>query len=215
MPRIVDLSMPIVDRGPVFPAYPSPVVHKWLSIGEDGFYANLLIMVEHTATHVDAPAHVLRGGATVDRLDLDRFMGRAFVVDVSDLPPRSTIGPERVEEEARRLGLQSLEGVIVLFHTGYSRYAGSPRWFDHPGLGAEAARWLVERGVKAVGTDAPSIDREPYDAHRVLLEAGVPVYENLANLDRVVGRVFTFIGFPLAIAGGSGSPVRAVAVLED
>ena len=214
--KIVDLTMPLSGETPVFPSYPKPVVHTWTTIRNHGYYSNLLLLVEHTGTHVDAPAHFIDGGETVDRVPLDRFMGRGIVVDASTLPPKAVISRDFVEERLKELGVSVGRGWVVLFYTGYDRRAGTPEWFSHPGLGEDAARYLVGLGVNAVGIDAPSIDHEPFPAHRVLLSNGVPIYENLTNLDKLLGvKGFQFIGLPLRIRAGSASPVRAVAIVED
>ncbi len=213
--KIIDLTMELRTGTPVYPSYPIPIVHRWTSIREHGFYSNILVIVEHTGTHVDAPAHFIEGGTTIDKLPLERFIGKAFVVDVSDLPPRSEIPAERVAETAEKLGVKLDTETIVLFHTGYDRKAGTQEWFNHPGLGEEAAKLLADRSVKAVGIDAPSIDHEPYPAHRILLSKQIPIYENLTNLDKLVGKVFRFIAIPLKIVQGSASPVRAVAIVEE
>ena len=185
------------------------------SIEGSGFYANVVEFVEHIATHVDAPAHFISGGATIDEVPLDRFVGKGVVIDVTDSRPREVITLDKVLPRIRELGVELGSDWIVLFETGYSKYAGTERWFDHPGIGRDVAEFLASVGVKAVGTDAPSIDREPFEAHKVLLSRGIPIYENLANLDLVKSRPgFLFIGLPLKIVKGSASPVRAVAILE-
>ena len=212
--RIIDLSMPISERTPVFPGYPPPIVHPWALREREGYFANILMMIEHAGTHVDAPVHFIEKGRPIDQVDLNKFMGPGVVLDFSDLKPKSTITRELLE--ARISGIEVEERYVVLLYTGYSSKAGTPEWFEHPGLGSDAAKLLVEKGIKAVGIDAPSIDHAPFEAHRVLLGAGVPIYENLTNLEKLIGvKRFKFIGLPLKIVGGSASPVRAIAVVEE
>jgi kynurenine formamidase len=86
--KVVDLSMEIKTNTPVFQIYPISIVHTWTNIREHGFYSNLLMLVEHTGTHVDAPAHVIEGGETIDSIPLERFRGDGVVVDASALPLR-------------------------------------------------------------------------------------------------------------------------------
>jgi kynurenine formamidase len=213
--EIIDLTMELSSRTPVFPIYPPPAVHTWTTIKSHGFYSNLLLVVEHTGTHVDAPAHVFEDGTTIDAMPLERFMGKGVVVDASKLKPRELITRSYVEAKIKELGVNVGKGWVVLFYTGYDKKAGTREWYDHPGLDETAAKYLVELGVNAVGIDAPSIDHEPYPAHQQLLSHGIPIYENLTNLDKLVGKVFKFIGLPLRIVKGSASPVRAVAVIEE
>ncbi len=213
--RIIDLSMTLYTGLPVFEGYPVPVVHEWTSIEKHGYYSNILILVEHTGTHVDAPAHFIERAPTIDEVPLDRFMGKGLVVDVSGLGEKEEIKPEHIIEAEQRFNVRVGEGWIVLFHTGYDRYVGSEKWYRHPGLGEPAARFLVERGVNAVGIDAPSIDHEPFPAHKTLLPNNIVIYENLTNLDKVKDKAgFMVYGFPLKIKKGSASPVRVIAVIE-
>lgn len=216
MVRIVDLTMVLRSGSPVFPAYPIPIVMTWTLIEKQGFYSNLLMFVEHTGTHVDAPAHFIQGGATIDELPLEKFVGKGVVIDASTLPPRAAITREFIESRLRELGVDIGPGWIVLFHTGYDEKAGTPQWYEHPGLDESAAQFLAEKNVNAVGIDAPSIDHEPFPAHRVLLSRGIPIYENLTNLRQLLDKPgFKFVGLPLKIFRGSASPVRAVAIIEE
>ena len=167
--KIVDLSMEIKTNTPVFQIYPVPIVHMWTNVREHGFYSNLLMLVEHTGTHVDAPAHIIEGGETIDSIPLERFMGDGVVVDASALPPKASITRALLEEALR--GRNFGRGWVVLIMTGYDAKAGTPQWFEHPGLDGEAANYLVELGVNAVGIDAPSVDHPPHPRAREALEA--------------------------------------------
>ncbi len=214
--KIVDLTMTISDRTPVFPGYPQPIVHKWTSISEQGYYSNILVFVEHTSTHVDAPAHFIENSPTIDEVSLDKFIGKGVVLDFHDLGDNTVITRKMIEEELRKLNVKPGPGWIILFYTGYDKYAGTDKWFKHPGLGEDASRYIAELGVNAVGIDAPSIDHEPFPAHKILLPKGIVIYENLTNLDKLIGVVgFKFIGVPLKIHRGSASPVRALAIVEE
>ncbi|ALM74644.1 cyclase family protein [Thermococcus barophilus] len=209
--KIVDLTMPLKTGAPVFPGYPTPIVHQWTSIEKDGYYSNLLMFVEHTGTHVDAPAHFVKDGATIDEVPLDRFMGKGVLVDVRDLPPKGMITADLIKSRAS-IG----ENSIVLFLTGYDKKAGTDEWFEHPGLDESAAKYLAEKNVKAVGIDAPSIDHTPFPAHNILLPKGIVIYENLTNLEALLSaKNFCIIGIPLKIFKGSASPVRVIAKIEE
>jgi len=214
--KIIDLTMPLKTGSPVFPAYPIPIVHTWVNVKEHGFYANLLLLVEHTGTHVDSPAHFIADGKTIDELPLEKFICRGVVVDASMKEEKEEIKREDVENALKNLGVSVGPGWIVLFYTGYDELAGRPEWFNHPGLGEEASKYLVQLGVSAVGIDAPSIDQPPFPAHKTLLPNDIVVYENLTNLKMLLGvRGFKFIGLPLKIVKGSASPVRAIAIVEE
>ena len=107
-----------------------------------------------------------------------------------------------------------------LIYTGaFNRYHGTREYLSqYPGLDESGSNWLVEKGIKIFGVDSPSPDNpisRTYPCHMMCRAQGITHYENLANLDQVAGKRFIFIGFPMRIIGGTGSPVRAVAVLES
>ncbi|WP_297521296.1 cyclase family protein [Thermococcus sp.] len=189
---IIDLSLPISEETPVYPDDPPVNVRLWAVIDRDGYYMNVLKMGEHTGTHVDAPAHFIPGGKTVDELPLEKFIGEGLVLDV-----RGGEGEIKLDE----IPDSGYFDRVVLFLTGGRE------------LSPEVALFLVAEGAKAVGTDSMSIGDEA--VHKILLSAEVPVFENLAGLEALLDKEFTFIALPLKIEGGSGSPVRAVAILHS
>ena len=217
MPRkIIDLTMDLKTNAPVFPGYPIPIVHRWTSIEEHGYYSNLLMFVEHTGTHVDSPAHFIKDAPTIDKVSLERFMGKGVVIDVTGLAPKAAITAEIIESKLKELGVEIGPGWIVLFYTGYDTKAGTPEWFNHPGLDESGAKYLAEKNINAVGIDAPSIDQAPFPGHKILLPKGIVIYENLTNLKKLLEKPgFQFIGIPLKIINGSASPVRAIAIVEE
>lgn len=216
MKKVIDLTRPISGESWVFPGQPQPVVFPWTTIENHGYATFALFMVEHTATHVDAPAHFLPQGTTIDMISPERFFGRATALDLSIFPPASTVDLENLCKKVPALE-KRLQGVeIVLFKTGAEQhYPGNDYFRKAVGLGEDLAAFLVEQKIKAVGTDAPSIDFEPYSTHRLLLEKNILIYESLANLNEVVDKYFWFCAFPLKLQGLTGSPVRAVAIVED
>jgi kynurenine formamidase len=198
------------------------------------FYtANTFCSAEHGGTHIDAPIHFAEGRDTVDEIPLERLMGPAILVDVTDRCEDdsdylvSTADLERWEATNGRVP----DGAIVLLRTGFgkywpdrARYMGTDERgpeavakLHFPGLDPEAARWLVaERSINAIGLDTPSIDSGQstlFESHRVLFAAEIPAFENLANLDRLPATGFMLIALPMKIAGGSGGPLRAVAIV--
>ena len=205
-------------------------------VTERGYYyeAHRFRSAEHGGTHIDAPIHFAEGARTVDRIPVEQLLGPAFVVDVSRASARdpdyevSVADLEGFEAEHGRLP----RGAIVLLRTGFGE-----RWPDRaeylgtdergaqalaklhfPGLAPEAARWLVERGARAVGIDTASIDHGPstlFESHRILFAANVPAFENLANLARLPATGCFVIALPMKIAGGSGGPLRIVAMLPQ
>lgn len=198
-----------------------------------GFWyaASSFCSAEHGGTHLDAPVHFGEGRRTVDQIPLEDLIGDAVVVDVSaaaaeDPDYRVDLAVLHAWEKAHG---RIPDRAMVLLQTGWdarwpdaARYlgtaergAGAVADLHFPGLHPEAAAWLVaERRVKAVGIDTASIDHGPsreFAAHRLLAAADVPVFENVAHLDRLPPRGAWVIALPIKIEGGTGGPLRIVA----
>ena len=200
-----------------------------------GYYyaSNRLEMAEHGGTHIDAPIHFARGGQMLDQVPIERLIGAAVRIDVTDQCGRDrdyrvTIKDfEQWEMAHGRIPSRA----IVLVDTGFARYWPSRqeylgtelkgpegvRALHFPGLHPEAAAWLVrERQVNAVGIDTASIDygqSTGFETHVALLSQNVPVFENLRDLHGLPDRGFEVIALPMKIAGGTGGPLRIIAVL--
>jgi kynurenine formamidase len=228
--RLVDLSQEIYQGMRVFPGHLKTVVWETDSHAETvhrfeggfSYTANGLLLSEHGPTHVDAICHLdpAPGAPSIELMPLDTFYGPATCIDFTDREPRSFAGPADLDAAVERSGADVREGDILLFHTATpERHAGTDEYLtQYPGLDPDGAEWLYERGLKAFGVDAPSLDSpasRTYPVHMMCRAHGMTHWENLANLGEVVGRRFTFMAFPLRIRKGSGSPVRAVALLEE
>jgi L-fuculose-phosphate aldolase len=210
---LIELSVPLADSTVHYPSDPPFRKTAHADFTSAGVYVSKLEMGAHIGTHVDAPLHVLEGAPSISALPLHRFFGSAIVVDARK-EPGEDIEPSDFETAEVR------ENDIVIFRTGWEERSGSSRFFqgEWPGVSAEAAEGILARRVKAIGLDSPSVDSPKaiaagFGSHKLLLSAGVPVFEALVNLSRLVGRRFFFIGLPLGIEHGDASPVRAVALL--
>ncbi len=200
---------------------------------EAGYFysAYALATAEHGGTHIDAPIHFHEGGGDVASIPLERLMGPAVVIDITaqasaDADYRLTAADVEAHEAEHG---EIPPGGIILLRTGWSArwpdalgYLGDDTPGDasnlhFPSYGEEAARLLVEgRGAAVLGIDAASIDYGPstdFIVHQVAAAAGVPSLENLTNLDRLPTRGATVIALPMKISGGSGGPLRAVALV--
>ena len=173
-----------------------------------------LEMGVHIGTHVDAPLHVLPGAAAVSDLPVERFFGSAVAVGAPKEPGLDIEPADFKEVDLRK-------GDIVLVRTGWEERSGTAAFFqgEWPGFSTAAVERLLAVGVKAIGIDSPSADSPRaiatgFGSHKRLLAAGIPLFEALVNLRRLVGRRFLFIGLPLPFQGTEASPVRAVAVLN-
>ena len=210
--RIYDVSVPISERTPTYPGDPGIEITAWASIKRgDAANVTLLHMGAHTGTHVDAPAHFIEGASRVVTLPLEVLVGRAVVVEI----------PEEVHAiEASHLQTDDWRGTArVLFKTRNSRF-----WADLAGgfhtdytyVAPDAARLLVEEGVRLVGVDYLSVEAfkpERYETHEVLLSSGVVIVEGL-DLRAVAAGAYELICLPLKIAGGSGDGAPARAILR-
>ncbi len=234
--ELVDLSHPY-DAQTIF--WPTAEPFRLEKVAEgmtpQGYYyaANNLSLAEHGGTHLDAPVHFAAGRWTVDQIPLDRLVGDAVVVDVADRCQDQPDYQVSVQDFARWEAQHGRipENSILLVRTGYARYwpdaarylgaaergPGAVPKLHFPGIHPDAARWLVaNRPVKAVGIDTASLDYGQstlFETHRVLYERNIPGLENLAALDRLPPRGARVVALPMKIAGGSGGPVRVVAVL--
>jgi kynurenine formamidase len=181
-----------------------------------------LEMGEHTGTHVDALNHMGRAyrGQSIETMPLRMFYTEGICLDLSRKGAGELIEIADLEQALALAGAEIRPGDTVLIHTDHYRRAfGTDAWENAPGLSAEAARWLGGWGIAAFGVEsaAPGVRRvSNKQVHQVCGEMGFTHYENLINLHLLVGRGrFRFIGLPLRIRGGTGSPVRAVAVFES
>jgi arylformamidase len=226
--RIVDLSRELIQGIPTIPAHPKFFLLPFPSMTDPAEF-NQLVMGDHSGTHVDAPAHFVPDPSDKRRvhtheIPLTGLMGRAVKLSFGPYDPVSyNIGrDEIIEWEAHNVAIERDD--IVLLDTKWEhRWLLVPEGFDYlrgwPGLTGEAARYLREKGVKAVGIDCISID--PADksgpdlrAHYELLPAGVLVMENLCNLAEVP-RISYFMALPLRLHGGTGSPIRAISLIPN
>jgi kynurenine formamidase len=230
VPRLVDLSQEIYQGMPVYAGHLKTVIWQHHShedtaplFDSDFSYQSLgLMLCDHGPTHVDALSHLDPDddAPSIDAMPLDTFWGEGTCLDVSDVAPRQYCDAERLERALAESDVDLRAGDVLLLRTGAAeRYGGTREYVsEYPGLDRSAADWLGEREVKIFGVDSPSPDNPAdrvYPVHLFCRQHGVTHYENLANLGEVVGRRFTFFGFPLRIRGGHGSPVRAVAMLDE
>ena len=210
MARIIDLTLPLQNGMRGVSIEPARTVER------DGWNATTLGLYSHCGTHMDAPLHFGASEQTIDQIPLERCMGIARVADLSGIAPRALIHSADLgrTKDAVRAG----DGLLL--RTGWSGRIGDASYRDAlPRVSVELAEWCVATGVRVLGVEPPSVadvnNREELTAvHRVLLGGGVIIVEGLANLDQIRGDTVTFMAFPLRIAGGDGSPVRALAIEE-
>ncbi len=209
MPAIVDLTQHLEDGMPVFPGITSPSFEDFARVASDGYAMSEYRLVNHIGTHVDAPAHQILGGDTLDQIPLDRLVTDALKLDFTAHAP----GALSLADLEPHLG-QMRRGDIVLVCSGNDRNWGSDAYWTgwcYPDV--EASRAMIERGVSGVGFDGPSadpVDSTTYELHRVWLSAGRLIIENLARLTELGARTSIVVA-PMKVRGANGAPARVLA----
>lgn len=230
--KLVDLSRELYHRTPTHPAHPPVTMMPWNTHGEVKqaedviFTSSSLFMTlgDHAGTHVDAAAHFDASpeAATIDKVPLENFYTEAVCLDLSHMPLRSDISVNDLEKAEERSGETIRPGDTVFLYMGFNERVPieAPGYaYDFSGLTKESAEWLGHKQIVSFGVEAMSParpGRNNYIVHQVCRDLGFTHMECLINLDQLVGKGrFRFIGFPLKIRGGTGSPIRAVAVLQN
>jgi len=212
--RVLDLTHAFDNGMPVFPGLPDPSFEPIAKVEEDGFAMTRYAMLNHIGTHVDAPAHQIAGGDTLDEIGLERLVTDGVRIDVSHRDPH---GPIPLDEIRRQLD-DVRAGDIVLFYSNNARnYGTDAYWTGWSYPDANASRALIERGVSAVGFDGPSadpVDTTTFDLHRIWLSAGRMILENVNNLDQLPARAQLVVA-PMKVARANGAPTRIYALLPD
>lgn len=213
------------------------LIETYKGFTERGYYyaSNDYRAAEHGGTHIDAPIHFAEGKRTVDTIPLEQLIGAAVVIDVS---AKTLKDPDYQVDKVDFTAWEEQNGqipnqAIVLLYTGFSRYWPDAEKYlgtaergqaavaklHFPGLHPQAAQWLVkERNIKAIGLDTASIDygqSKMFESHQILFKANIPVFENLANLDKIPSTDLFLIALPMKIKNGSGAPLRIIALLPD
>ena len=219
--RLIDLSHPVTTGMRVFPGDPEVTIAPAASIATDGFEVHALHLGSHSGTHLDAPSHTVAGGLTVDRVPLERLVGRAVVLRATGLGDDEAVEPQHVAPGLARLRARD-DTRIALLHTGWDAWFGDDRALRHPVVSVALADALLAAGVDVLGVDTlnpdATVQRGAFalPVHDRLLGSSRFIIENLCGLERVPGDECGFAALPLRLAGVDGSPVRAVAwALDD
>lgn len=230
MSEIIDLSQEIYPGMPVYESLPEVkmTVHSthedWEGKGNittstpSVYY---LEMSEHTGTHVDAINHMAKeyAGQSIDNMPLSMFYTEGLCLDFSNKELRQLITHDEIQDALKKADLDIKMGDTILLYTDhYRKNFETSNWGNGPGITAKAARWLGEQKIAAFGVETmspgvPGVSNK--EVHKICGELKFTHYENMINLHQLIGRGrFRFIGLPLKIKGGTGSPVRAIAVFE-
>ena len=197
---IVDLSVVLNEQTPVYPGDPSTKIEQAGVLAKDGFCDHYISVGTHVGTHIDAPKHMLEGGASLDQTPIEQFVGRGCYVDVTG----------GSFDAVKNADIQT--GDIVLLHTGMSDGYNEAAYFEnYPAMSNEIANYLVSKKVKMVGVDACSVDnKDGFPIHKILLTGNVLIIENLTNLSKLVGNRFKIYALPINLQI-DGAPARVIA----
>jgi kynurenine formamidase len=209
--RIIDLSLPIDNQ------MRGVNVTAARKLETDGWNATTLELYSHCGTHMDAPAHFINGHDTIDQQCLKVCVGEALVINLAPTEPAHLT----TVDDLRDYHDQINSGSRLLFRTDWYKQYGTDAYRNQlPRISIELARWLVNRNVAMIGVEGPSVAdvnnmQELTEVHQTLFTGGVLIVEGLANLDRLSQPVVHFIGLPLSVTGGDGSPIRAIAIEDE
>jgi arylformamidase len=208
--KVIDLTMRVSQKIKVFPGSPQPAFITWSKLDVHGYDSEVMYMSTHTGTHMDAPSHFASRNVTIDDIPASRLVSEAVLIKV----------PRKADQliEVGDISEDVEEHSTVVFVTGWEKeYKRDHYMTKNPGISGKTAEYLVKRNVNAVAIDSPSIDAGfdmKFTAHNVLLRAGILVIENLCNVDKLDKKKFMLVVTPLKLAGASGSPIRALALLS-
>jgi kynurenine formamidase len=214
--KILDLTLGISTDIKVFPGSPQPSFIKWSRFDIHGYDSEVIFLSTHTGTHIDAPSHFISGMATIDKIEINRFIcNNAILLKIEKDCNQAVSRDDIIASEDNDVGEIKEKDTIVFFTGWQSQIESDIYMSNNPGLSSDAAEYLVEKKVNAVAIDAPSIDSgidASFKAHKILLSNDILIIENICNLEKFNTGRFTLIITPLKLIGASGSPVRAIGI---
>ena len=215
--KIFDLSQPTYNACPAWPTYELTSVTYEKVVGNDGYTAERIDFNSHTGTHLDAPFHFFPGKATIDEIPIDRFIGRAQIINLDGIAPRTGIDKARLEPYLPRIQPDD----IVLINTGWhkKRALSTEYYHDWPYVTGDGAEALLARKIKGVGIDGMSLggwyEGTGRPCHEVLLSHDIWILEEICFPDDLLAyETCNLTAVPLNLKGFGGSPTRAFAIVD-
>lgn len=214
--KVVDLTLEITSEMITFPGYPIPTFIEWSKFQVQGYVSECMFLSTHTGTHMDAPFHFDPNGATIDQVEVSRYVCyNAILVKIHKNSNQMITSHDIIHNSEYEIKPKD----TVVFSTGWENQIKEKDKYmkNNPGLSKDAAEYLVEKKVNAVAIDSPSIDigtDNEFVAHKTLLSNQILVVENLCNLNRINNAKFTLLITPLKLVRASGSPIRAIGIEE-
>ncbi|MCF6462355.1 cyclase family protein [Clostridium sp. Cult1] len=213
--KFVDLTQTISPNMQVYPGTEPPVFQLACTIEKDGFKEVKMQFYSHTGTHMDSPAHIFTNGKSLDKFPIDSFYGKGVLVDCTNVEE----GKEITEDYIAQIEDNLNEAEFILFYTGWDKKWGDNRYFEgFPTISTQLADRLCKLNIKGIGIDAISV--EPVtsinlEIHQKILGQEILIIENLTGLEALIGKEFSISAFPLKTTEADGSPIRAVAFIEE
>jgi kynurenine formamidase len=227
--KIVDLSRELYHRTPAYPGQP-PIMHAIWKTHEESFvesgnvHGNCVMffsMPDHGGTHIDAPRHFGMSGIPINEYPLEYCYVKGICLDLRHIPPKAEITPADLEAAVKASGCAIPNKGTVLLCTGHHERTFPTEAYstDNSGVNVAATEWLAKQGIVHFGIDSMRpgpIGKVNSLVHKACLELDITHIESLCNLEALIGQgEFRFIGLPLKWRGGTGSPIRAVAVFDE
>jgi len=209
--NIIDLSHDIAVGMPVFPGDPQVLILNHQNY-QDGYLIHNVFIGTHCGTHVDAPLHKNPKTNAIDEISIEKFIVKAYVMDVTFLTPKQELTEKHLEKIKSKI-----KGInAIIFKSNWSLQYESENYFsDFPGISEGAAKWIIKNKISLIGLETPSVSVEKHkEIHEALLSKDITIVEGLANVDKITKEYVEFYAVPLKIKGLDGSPVRAFAI-ED
>lgn len=212
--KIIDLTHTVTNDMTIFPGGEQPDNHVISTVAVNGWKETRLHMNSHNGTHMDAPAHVLEDGTTLDKIDVVNFVGMAALVDCTSVGEGEEIGLELIEKNKDIID----NAEFIIFKTNWSKYWNSDKYLgEYPIISDEVVDFIISSKKKGIAFDTISVDpinSSTLPKHHKILSNNILVFENLTNLDAVDNNLFVFCALPLKFENADGAPIRAIAMID-
>ena len=209
----IDLSLTISESIPSFPGSPTPQFIDWSNLKEDGYNLELLFLSSHTGTHLDAPYHFVKNGLKINQIPLERLVGKGIIIKLKKSKNTPITKSDIIQFEKKNGTIPNHSSVF--FYTDWQKNLKKQNYFtENPGLDTSSANYLASKKINLAGIDSPSIDlgkNESFNVHQILSKNNILIVENLANMNKIKSKEFSFTILPLKLKDATGSPVRAIA----
>ncbi|MBE6551536.1 MAG: cyclase family protein [Ruminococcaceae bacterium] len=213
--KVIDLSHTIKENMPVYPGTEPPKLNTVNTCEKDCFKETRITMCSHIGTHIDAPAHVISDGLTLDEFPAEQFIGKALVIDCRHISSGENIMIADIE----RYGEKVLSAEFLLFNTGWDRKWKTREYFvNYPCIDEEVLDFIIKKKYKGIGFDTfgpDPVDHDQIKRHKKLfLAINMINIENLCNLEECGNEIFNLAALPIKTENSDGAPARVIAIID-